>query len=52
MTEINEYIPKGGWMRYNRMRRLKEKAKGVALGTLSLLAILVAYGIVGAMEVC
>lgn len=52
MTEINEYIPKGGWMRYNRMRRLKEKAKGVALGTLSLLAILAAYGIVGAMEVC
>ena len=51
MTEINEYIPRGGWMRYNRMRRLKEKAKGVALGTLSLLAILAAYGIVGAMEV-
>ena len=52
MTEINEYIPRGGWMRYNRMRRLKEKAKGAALGILSLLVILAAYGIVGAMEVC
>ena len=52
MTEINEYIPKGGMARFNRMRRLREKAKGVALGTLSLLAILAAYGIVGAMEAC
>lgn len=52
MTEINEYIPKGGWKRFNRMRRLREKAKGAALGTLFLLGILAAYGIVGAMEVC
>lgn len=50
--EFNEYIPKGGWVRHNKMRGLKEKAKGAALGTLFLLGILAVYGIVGAMEVC
>ena len=50
--QFDEYIPKGGWMRYNRMRRIREKVKEAVLGTLFLLVILAAYGVVGAMEVC
>lgn len=50
--EFNEYIPKGGWVRHNRMKGLKKNTKRAALGTLFLLSILAAYGIVGTMEVC
>lgn len=34
MIKINEYIPKGGWIKYRRRQELKERLKAAAVGIL------------------
>lgn len=34
MIKINEYTPKGGWIKYRRHQELKERLKAVAAGLL------------------
>lgn len=34
MIKINEYIPKGGWVKYRRRQELKERLKAWAVGLL------------------
>ena len=39
---IDEYIPEGGWKRFNRKRKIKDKAKETTVVT----ALLIAYAAV------
>lgn len=45
MIKINEYIPKGGWVKYRRRQELKERLKAVGAGLL-MIAVLVVCGYV------
>ena len=44
--EINEYIPKGGWVKARRRREIMERVKAGCVA----LAILIAYCIVGYID--
>ena len=43
---VNEYIPAGGWLKYNKHKALVDKMRtaGIVLG------LLAAYGLVGYIE--
>lgn len=46
MFEVNEYIPRGGWIKYCRRQKLKERFKAWAAGLL----IMAAYAVCGYIE--
>lgn len=46
MFEINEYIPKGGWVKYRRRQELKERLKAGAFALL----LLGGYALCGYLE--
>lgn len=46
MFEINEYIPRGGWVKYRRRQELKERLKAGA----ACLVLLAAYAVCGYIE--
>lgn len=41
MIRINEYIPKGGWIKYRRRQELKERLKAVCVGLLTIAVLAV-----------
>lgn len=46
MIKINEYIPKGGWIKYRRRQELKERLKAAAVGIL----LVASYVVCGYIE--
>lgn len=46
MFEVNEYIPKGGWVKYRRRQELKERLKAGAFALL----LLGGYALCGYLE--
>lgn len=48
MVYFNEFIPRGGWLRYNKVRKWKRRAGALAL----VLVLVLAFGVVGQIEVC
>lgn len=42
MIKLNEYIPRGGWIKYRKRQEIKEWVKSVGI----FLLLLIAYGIV------
>lgn len=44
--KVNEYIPKGGWMKYRRRQEMKERIRVAAIAV----ALLVAYCVVGYID--
>lgn len=47
---INEYIPKGGWIKENKRRALKRKIVNYALSVAGCLVLLSAFAFVGYIE--
>lgn len=46
MIKFNEYTPCGGWVKYRKRQKIKERSKAALLA----FVLLLAYGIVGYIE--
>lgn len=50
MIKFNEYVPRGGWIKYRKRQKIKERAKVAFLVFGLLLAYCLACGIVEYIE--
>lgn len=50
MIKFNEYVPRGGWIKYRKRQEIKERVKTALLFISLLLAYCLACGIVSYIE--